>query len=125
MICSDLSRHDILVERPTTLASYTFDENAGPDVTHPIRGNITTRGKENSDEVISARFLVGCDGAHSMIRKSLPIEFKGITTDLHWGIIDAEFETDFPHKWVFGLVSVLLAGKNHPSSLLFQNCSEL
>lgn len=39
-----------------------------------------------------------------MIRKSLPIKFNGIKTDLHWGIVDAVIDTDFPHRWTFGFV---------------------
>ena len=63
--------------------------------------NITNHAT-GEEEAVTARFLVGSDGAHSMIRKSLPITFDGIKTDLHWGIVDAVFETDFPHRWTFG-----------------------
>ncbi|KAF9001673.1 FAD binding domain-containing protein [Cyathus striatus] len=99
----DLIRHDVLVERPCTATSYKFDEDADPSVTHPITVNITNQ-QTGVEEVVKARFMVGSDGAHSMIRKSLPISFDGIKTDLHWGIVDAVFDTDFPHRWTFGTV---------------------
>jgi len=99
----DLVRHDILVERPCTMTSYKFDESANPAVTHPITAEIINEAT-GEKETVKARYLVGSDGAHSIIRKSLPIEFNGIKTDLHWGIVDAVFETDFPHRWTFGTV---------------------
>ncbi|KAK0224147.1 FAD binding domain-containing protein [Armillaria fumosa] len=99
----DLIRHDMLVERPCTATSYKFDEDADASVTHPITVNVTNHAT-GAQEPVTARYLVGSDGAHSMIRKSLPIKFDGIKTDLHWGIVDAVFETNFPHRWIFGTV---------------------
>lgn len=72
-------------------------------MTHPITVNITNEAT-GVEEVVTARFMVGSDGAHSMIRKSLPIEFPGVKTDLHWGIVDAVINSDFPHRWTFGYV---------------------
>ncbi|KAF8884619.1 FAD binding domain-containing protein [Infundibulicybe gibba] len=104
LLIRDLIRNDVLVERPCTATSYRFDEEADASVTHPITVNITNHAT-GEEEVVKARFLVGSDGAHSMIRKSIPdIKFDGIKTDLHWGIVDAVFETDFPHRWTFGTV---------------------
>ena len=95
-------RHDILVERPCTATSYSFDEQSNSS--HPISINVINH-VTGAEETVTARFLVGSDGAHSMIRKSIPeIKFDGIKTDLHWGIVDAVFETDFPHRWTFGWV---------------------
>ncbi|KAJ8516173.1 hypothetical protein ONZ45_g6510 [Pleurotus djamor] len=103
LLIRDLVRHGVLVERPCTATSYKFDEEADPSVTHPITINVTNHAT-GAEEVVEARYLVGSDGAHSMIRKSLPIEFPGIKTDLHWGIVDAVIDTDFPHRWTFGTV---------------------
>lgn len=89
--------------RPCTATSYKFDEEADASVTHPITVNITNEAT-GVEEVVTARFMVGSDGAHSMIRKSLPIEFPGVKTDLHWGIVDAVVNSDFPHRWTFGYV---------------------
>lgn len=104
---SDLIRHDVLVERPCTATSYTFDEEVDASVTHPITVNITNEAT-GAEEVVTARFMVGSDGAHSMIRKSLPIEFPGVKTDLHWGIVDAVINSDFPHRWTFGYVCTVI-----------------
>ena len=36
-------------------------------------------------ETIRAKYVVGCDGAHSWLRKHLNIEFAGDLTDSTWG----------------------------------------
>lgn len=38
--------------------------------------------------VVSAKWLVGCDGGRSMVRKSLDIAFDGITDATRWVVID-------------------------------------
>lgn len=39
---------------------------------------------------IQAKWLVGCDGGRSMVRKSLDIAFEGITDATRWVVIDLE-----------------------------------
>lgn len=48
-------------------------------------------------EVVRAKYVLGCDGAHSWIRKQLGIEHKGETTDFVWGVLDIVPVTDFPN----------------------------
>ncbi len=48
-------------------------------------------------EVIKASYLVGCDGAHSIIRKSLHCSFKGkIFTDV-FSLADVKINWQYPH----------------------------
>jgi phenol 2-monooxygenase len=53
---------------------------------------------EDEVEVVEAKYLVGCDGAHSWVRKQLGPEFAlvGDSTDYIWGVIDVIPITDFP-----------------------------
>ncbi len=98
----DLLRHKAIVERSTTLQSFTVsshDEQQEYPVKATIRNHPT--GKE---EQISAKFMVGCDGGSSVVRKSLGIPFDGVSTDIYWGIMDCVFKSDYPHAWVFGYV---------------------
>ncbi|KAJ5179364.1 hypothetical protein N7492_002574 [Penicillium capsulatum] len=39
-------------------------------------------------EIIKARYLIGCDGAHSWTRKQVNIPMEGSSTDHIWGVID-------------------------------------
>ncbi|CAG7977703.1 unnamed protein product [Penicillium nalgiovense] len=47
-------------------------------------------------ETIKAKYLIGCDGAHSWTRKQLSIPVEGSNTDHIWGVIDVIPVTDFP-----------------------------
>lgn len=47
-------------------------------------------------ETVKARFVVGCDGAHSAVRKNLGIEMQGDSANKAWGVMDVLLVTDFP-----------------------------
>ncbi|KAL6831610.1 FAD binding domain-containing protein [Trichoderma camerunense] len=51
-----------------------------------------------AEELVLAKYLVGCDGAHSWVRKALGSEFRlrGETTEAIWGAMDIIPVTDFP-----------------------------
>jgi hypothetical protein len=49
-----------------------------------------------SKEVIHAKYVIGCDGAHSWTRKQMGYEMIGEQTDYIWGVLDAIPDTDFP-----------------------------
>ncbi|KAI1261350.1 FAD binding domain-containing protein [Xylariaceae sp. FL1019] len=97
----DLARHKTLVERSSVLSKYAIQEDR--DVPYPVNATIKNE-KTGQEQDIQAKFLVGCDGAASMIRKGLDIPFDGVSTDIYWGIMDCVYITDYPHAWVFGSV---------------------
>lgn len=47
-------------------------------------------------EHIRAKYVVGCDGARSLVRRSLGLEMKGDFANQAWGVLDALVVTDFP-----------------------------
>ncbi|KAG9313173.1 putative phenol 2-monooxygenase [Chiua virens] len=51
---------------------------------------------QNRTEIVHAKFVVGADGAHSWVRKTLGIEMEGEQTDYIWGVLDMVPETNFP-----------------------------
>lgn len=53
-------------------------------------------GHEGKTEVIRARYVVGCDGARSVVRKAMGRELKGDSANKAWGVMDALLVTDFP-----------------------------
>lgn len=60
----------------------------------------TTNGESalqsNGDaDVIKAKYLLGCDGAHSWVRKQLGLKLEGASRDVNWGVLDAFPVTDF------------------------------
>ncbi|KAF1996781.1 hypothetical protein P154DRAFT_556118 [Amniculicola lignicola CBS 123094] len=52
--------------------------------------------KEGVEEVFEAKYVLGCDGAHSTVRKSLNYTMLGDTTDTVWGVMDIYPLTTFP-----------------------------
>jgi phenol 2-monooxygenase len=73
--------------------SLTQDLNA-----HPITATFERVDAEQSAKVetVKARYVVGTDGAHSTVRKSLGIELQGDSANKAWGVMDVLPVTDFP-----------------------------
>ena len=55
-----------------------------------------TAEKDGKEEVWEAKYVLGCDGAHSTIRKALDIRMLGDTSDTVWGVMDIYPLTSFP-----------------------------
>ena len=47
-------------------------------------------------ETVKAKYVVGCDGAHSAVRKSLVWAMNGDSANQAWGVMDVLAVTDFP-----------------------------
>ncbi|MFB7160500.1 FAD-dependent monooxygenase [Streptomyces sp. NPDC056242] len=78
------------IERNTELLSFTQDEDG---VTALLR---TDSGAE---EELRVRYLVGCDGAHSTVRKGLGLSFEGGAFDEGYMLADVEADWDLPHGY--------------------------
>ncbi|MGV7217176.1 FAD-binding monooxygenase [Bradyrhizobium sp. UFLA05-112] len=51
---------------------------------------------EGGIETVKARYVVGCDGARSGVRKSIGRELHGDSANHAWGVMDVLAVTDFP-----------------------------
>ncbi|GAA5854304.1 hypothetical protein JCM8547_001772 [Rhodosporidiobolus lusitaniae] len=49
-----------------------------------------------TEETVRAKFMVGCDGARSWVRKQLGLSLEGDSANSLWGVLDAVVVTDFP-----------------------------
>ncbi|KAG8221071.1 putative phenol hydroxylase [Butyriboletus roseoflavus] len=96
--------HGLEVERPRRpLAieiSQDVDQLSSPS-SYPVKvtvEHLDAIDDESKTEIVHARFVVGADGAHSWVRKTLGIEMDGEQTgDLTgFGVIDLIPETNFP-----------------------------
>jgi phenol 2-monooxygenase len=47
-------------------------------------------------ETVTARYVVGCDGARSIVRTSIGRELRGDSANHAWGVMDVLAVTDFP-----------------------------
>ena len=62
-------------------------------VSATVRNNSSERAP---DEHIKARYVVGCDGARSAVRRLIGSELKGDSANQAWGVMDLLAVTDFP-----------------------------
>jgi len=53
-------------------------------------------GHEGEVETVRARYVVGCDGARSSVRRSLGVALRGDAANKIWGVADLLAVTDFP-----------------------------
>ncbi|WP_315781555.1 MULTISPECIES: FAD-binding monooxygenase [unclassified Bradyrhizobium] len=51
---------------------------------------------EGQVETIRARYVIGCDGARSVVRKAIGRELQGDSANHAWGVMDVLAVTDFP-----------------------------
>jgi len=68
--------------------------------------SLTVADDQNIEHVLKGRFLIGCDGASSAVRKSLGIEFEGMTLSTPYDfrevfpdLADVAYLSD-PEEWV-------------------------
>lgn len=77
------------VERPVRLTGFTaYSDRVVATLEDPTGGPSTVETE--------AAFLVGCDGAHSTVRKGLGIPFEGERFDEAFVLADAHLEWDLP-----------------------------
>jgi len=52
--------------------------------------------RDGTRETINARYVVGCDGARSRVRRALGVRLRGEAANVAWGVMDVLAVTDFP-----------------------------
>jgi phenol 2-monooxygenase len=75
-------------------------DGAGGDgaACHPVTAMLERVDPEHQGEVetVRARYVVGCDGARSTVRRSLGLALHGDSANQAWGVMDVLAVTDFP-----------------------------
>ncbi|KAG9538874.1 phenol 2-monooxygenase, partial [Aureobasidium melanogenum] len=90
----DLQTRGVEVTRSSPFVRYT---DHGSSIPLDVHSRYITTGKER---LWQTKYLVGCDGAHSKVRKAIPeIEAQGSSSEAIWGVLDGVIETDFPDLW--------------------------
>ncbi|WP_330331235.1 FAD-dependent monooxygenase [Streptomyces sp. NBC_00536] len=84
-----LNRFGTGIERSTELVSFAQDADG-------VTCRLRTPGGE---EEVRARFLVGCDGAHSTVRKGLGLGFEGGAFPEEYMLADVEVEWNLPRGY--------------------------
>ncbi len=86
MLIRYLQAEGTIVERDTELTGFT---QSADRVTAIVRNTAT-----GSEETIEARFIAGCDGAHSRVRETLGIDFPGGTYEQLFYVADVDAVRD-------------------------------
>ncbi|KAG6358299.1 hypothetical protein INS49_014183 [Diaporthe citri] len=70
------------------------DSNTAEDPeSYPV---MVTALKNGVEQVFRAKYALGCDGAHSAVRKALGFKMLGDSTDAIWGVMDLYPRPTFP-----------------------------
>jgi phenol 2-monooxygenase (NADPH) len=82
----DIEEHsDIRVERDTQFESFVLDEaEVDKDHAYPITVHLSERGNPLT---IKTKYLVGCEGARSLMRDQLGIRMEGRTRQSVYGVL--------------------------------------
>lgn len=78
----------------TEIAELTVPKE--PDEPVIVHLRRTGADDEAALEVIRARYVVGCDGARSRVRKAIGLPLSGESANQAWGVMDVLAYTDFP-----------------------------
>lgn len=65
---------------------------------HPVTVSLARTDDDHAgrQETVRARYVVGCDGARSQVRRSIGLELVGDAANHAWGVMDVLAVTDFP-----------------------------
>uniref|UniRef100_A0AAU3HP38 FAD-dependent monooxygenase n=1 Tax=Streptomyces sp. NBC_01393 TaxID=2903851 RepID=A0AAU3HP38_9ACTN len=85
-----LARFGTGIERGTELVAFSQDADG---VTAALRS------ASGAEEEVRARYLVGCDGAHSIVRRKLGLTFEGSAFPEEYMLGDVEVDWDLPQGY--------------------------
>jgi len=66
------------------------------DPSYPVTATFANTTAPDQTETIRARYVVGCDGARSAVRRSMGLKLQGEAARQLWGVMDILAVTDFP-----------------------------
>lgn len=96
-----LHKHFLMIGQPEVEAAILshlgkgtihYDEKA-TSISEDDKGVTVTT---STGRTIQARYMIGADGAKSMVRNSLGISFTGTKPEMIWAVLDTFIDTDFP-----------------------------
>ncbi|KAI5477274.1 phenol 2-monooxygenase [Pseudohyphozyma bogoriensis] len=93
------------VNRPFKFKTCSTD--ASSNASYPVSATIVN-AKTDKEHTVRAKYLLGCDGARSLVRRAMAggkegdgewqgdIRMLGEASDIVWGVMDVVVKTDFP-----------------------------
>lgn len=100
LFVNDLKERGVKVERNTAFVDYENTPGSSCPLEVTCKANV-----DQARRSLATKYLVGCDGAHSQVRKCLPDSRPvGSSYDAIWGVLDGQLDTDFPDIWSKAIV---------------------
>ncbi len=92
---------DLMKQSPRRLLpdyNCRFVDLSVDEANETVRVRLEQQGQSNvaSSETITARYVVGCDGARSKVRQAMGHSLDGDSANQVWGVMDVLAVTDFP-----------------------------
>jgi phenol 2-monooxygenase len=93
---------DVMRKSPSRLSpDYGYDVAdvvVGESGEYPVQVTLRRTDPDRAGEEVAvrARYVVGCDGARSTVRRSIGRELRGDSANQAWGVMDVLAVTDFP-----------------------------
>ncbi|MBF6204106.1 FAD-dependent monooxygenase [Streptomyces gardneri] len=84
-----LAETGVRIERATELTTFQQDDSG-------VRVVLATADGERT---VDTQFLIGCDGAHSIVRKTLGLSFEGAAFAEQYMLGDVELDWSLPHGY--------------------------
>ncbi|GLV55664.1 oxygenase [Dictyobacter sp. S3.2.2.5] len=95
VLTNHLAEHNVRIEWGSELLSFTQ---------MPEHVSAQIRGSDGQEYSIDARYLVGCDGGHSRVRKLLHLPFEGLP-DETWMVVDVNLDWSLPKDSLYAFLS--------------------
>ncbi|KAI5461880.1 putative phenol monooxygenase [Mariannaea sp. PMI_226] len=83
------------IRRSHRFLEYTVDDTQ-PDFPILVKYEYDLADGTTKQGSVRTKYLVGADGARSLVRKCMGLELEGETSDHIWGVCDFVADTDFP-----------------------------
>lgn len=123
------------VFRPYAFNTCRTLEDCSDAPEYPVECTIT-HGETKEVSVVRSKYLLGCDGARSLVRKAMAgggdgdgewagkIRMEGAATDIIWGVVDAAVRSELlaflfhadPSHWADDRLSFLSLRLSQPTS---------
>lgn len=128
----ELINHGIYIQQPVVPVNLCVSADRNEDGDYPVEVACTYLDEERlrthvvpvnarddcaqkpeytqRQELVRAKYLVGCDGAHSWVRKQCGISMEGNPAGLTWGVMDFIPDTNFPTTQAKNIIQSPLTG---------------
>ncbi|KAI0881206.1 FAD binding domain-containing protein [Annulohypoxylon maeteangense] len=89
-----MATYNVQVEAPVELTAASVDSNV-PSTGYRVSAVLLDRSNE-AYRKIRCKYLIGCDGGRSSVRRMFNIPFEGSASEDKWVRIDGQIKTDMP-----------------------------